>query len=123
MEEKEINGEEIRCPKGKSSMYQRIWHLCLPEMRVRKNFSRHHVEQLKILCQLFDDWVNLSEDLQREGFFYECVGDKGQTRIIEHPAERIRQRVLSQIKNYTLLLELKINPGDGAPAMQGSDWE
>lgn len=85
------------------------WNLYIDDVTKRDNFKLGHLEHLRILCQLMTEFDNLTKAILKDGYTYE-TDPHGESRygnqIKVNPACTLRDKVLSEIRQYTKLLQL-----------------
>ncbi len=84
----------------------KYWEKFYDDVVERDNFKAGHLEQLAILCQLFCDFYLLNEEIKKTGFTYETISERYGNQIKVNPACTQRDKVLSEIRQYSKLLGL-----------------
>ncbi len=110
------------CPSKVSANYKKIWSICIEQLEKRDNFNEYHVEQLKLLCDLFDEYYILTKNIKKNGHTYETYSDRGALIYKPNPSIALRDKCLVMIKDYTKLLNLTINKVEGAAKTDKDEW-
>jgi P27 family predicted phage terminase small subunit len=89
----------------------------------RDNFKQGHLEQLTILCKLYQEYNKLQKEIETEGYFFESEGRYG-TQIKTHPLVTIRDKVLAEIRQYSKLLGLVLEKDKDTGGDEGKgEWK
>ena len=86
-------------------LYQQKWKMFLPDIAVRNNFKQGHLSQLDILCRLYVELEELEVAIKKHGYTYDSISKNGVT-IKPRPEVTQKNRVLSEIRNYSKILGL-----------------
>ena len=97
----EIVNEDRLKVKG----YDYYWNLLKGKVEERKNFHDSHLEQLKILCNLYVDLEEFTRILDEEGHTYESDGRYG-FKVVERPEAKMKLNAIKEIRSYNKLLGL-----------------
>lgn len=92
----------------KTKEFARYWEIYLPLVTRRANFSVGHLEQLKILCQLFCTQDELSATIAKVGLTYETEGGRNGDLIKPRPELIILKETRTQINMFCRLLGLHL---------------
>lgn len=92
----------------KDTEFKKYWKKFLPKVVERDNFHISHLEQLAILCDLYLEYHDLSLFLKDHGYSYESDGRYG-LKMVEYPEVKIRQKIVSEIRQYCRVLGLLLN--------------
>jgi phage terminase small subunit len=84
------------------------WKLFLPQIVNRDNFTESHLSQLEILCSLYEEFENLTDAIDREGYTYESVTNAGGVIIKARPEVAQLNTCRTQIAIYTRMLGLTL---------------
>ena len=112
----------------KNEEFERYWNLFEPDVIARENFKNGHLEQLKILCKLYQEFYDLTAIIDEKGAVYE-TDPEGESRygnqIKVHPACTLRDKTLMEIRQYSKLLGLvleKDQEKNGKPKEE-NEWD
>ena len=80
----------------------------MEDITSRVNFTKHHLLQLEILCNLYQEVDDLTESLKISGTTVENHGRYG-LQVRSHPDVLQKNKVLAEIRAYTKILNLGIS--------------
>ena len=92
------------CPDREPKL-MRYWKMYIESVSGRENFKPHHLNQLKILCQMLVECDLLSNIIEVEGYTYTVDGKNGE-QIKPRPEISVLQRNRAEIRNYSKVLGL-----------------
>ena len=107
----------------KKPAFKRYWNIILEGIVDRDNLKAVHLQQMKLLCDLYLEYDKLSAILEEKGYTYMSDGRHG-IQEKERLEVKIRSGILSQIVVYSKLLGLvlvKDNSKKSEPP--SSDWD
>lgn len=81
------------------------WNSNIAGIVGRDNFKPGHLEQLRLLCDLYVEYENLEFLVKKHGYTYLSVGRNGD-QIKMRPEPLQMNRVRSEIRNYSKILGL-----------------
>jgi phage terminase small subunit len=96
--------KKFPAPK-KEPLFVRYWDKFLPKVVERDNFHHSHLEQLEILCDLYLEYHVLSGLIKENGYTFTSDSRYGLT-IRENAEVKIRQKIISEIRQYSKILGL-----------------
>ena len=103
--------------------FKKYWDKYLPKILTRENFHEVHLDQLSILCDLYIEYENLTEFVKDKGYTYESDGRYGES-FKEWPEIKIRQKVVSELRQYAKALDLVLNKDMDKKAKETkSEWD
>lgn len=118
-----MKNENFVSPKPKELEFTRYWDLFIDSVVERDNFRPHHLEQLTILCSLYQELNKVQDEIKEQGYYFENEGRHG-SQIKTHPLVVIRDKMLGEIRHYTKLLDLTINKDKSIKENDDKDdWE
>lgn len=94
--------------RDKSKIYKKYWKRFLPKITERDNFHEAHLETLDVLCDLYEEYQTLTQFLKENGYTYESDGRYGES-VREWPQVKIKQKTVSEIRQYSNMLDLKLH--------------
>ena len=107
-------------PKDKEKVFKRNWKKLIEKVTSRENYHDGHLSQLEILCDLLQEYHDLSETIKKEGFTFESSGRYGTQKRI-HPAVTQKNKVVSEVRQYAKILELTISKVE-AEDQDNNEW-
>ena len=111
----------FRSPKGKGEIFSKNWNKLIQKVTNRENFHTGHLDHLEILCDLYQEYHDLSQIIKQEGFTFNSSGRYGdQCRI--RPEVNQKNKVLQEIRHYSKILGLNISDEE-KPEDVGNEWE
>jgi hypothetical protein len=102
-------------PPRKHPIFREYWISYIDNIVSRENFTRAHLSQLEMLCDLHVEYEQLSKFVREKGRRYKSYGRNGMQWKF-YPEVVQRNKVQSQMKEYMKLcgLLLKKDQGDGS---------
>ena len=104
-----------------SEAFKKYWDLFYEKVKDRDNFHDSHLKQLKILCDLYVEYDDLSSVLEFEGNTYESDGRYG-FKIVERPEVKMKSSVIKEIRSYSKLLDLVLVKDAGSNNDGDNEW-
>lgn len=102
------------------AVFKKYWTLFIDSVINRENYQKHHLQQLIILCQLYEDYHDLTKLIREEGRTFESSGRYG-TQIRTRPEVTQRDKILGEIRHYSKILNLNLSEND-APEESDNEW-
>lgn len=100
---------QYKSPKEDDVEFTRYWNLYVDDVAQRDNFKIGHLEQLRILCQLYTEFDKLTEIISDKGYTYEAETRNGlQTKVYSEVT--IRKEVMLELRMYSKMLGLILEP-------------
>jgi phage terminase small subunit len=99
--------KKVYPPPKDTPEFIRYWNLYLPLVTRRENFSIAHLEQLKILCELYVMYDYLQDQILENGITYESGGRNGY-QIKPRPEVAQLKDTRNQIYQYSKMLGLTL---------------
>lgn len=97
--------------KGKE--FKKYWVELIPTVVERDNFNETHLKNLEVLCNLYVEYDRMTEFLNayylKEGTYSYVAEGRHGTQIKMHPEFSERQKLLSEIRQYSRLLGIVLN--------------
>ena len=88
-------------------VFVKYWDLFISDVTERENFKEGHLQQLSILCDLYQDYNTFTEYLRTKGYTYESDGRYGEAHK-PYPEVAMREKALSEIRQYTKILGIAL---------------
>lgn len=101
----QLGQKKIYPSPKKGLIFKARWDEFVEDVTKRENFKPGHLQQLSILCDLYEEYAILLEDVKREGYTYESVGRNG-TQFKPRPEVVQMNRVRADIRNFSKTLGL-----------------
>ena len=114
--------KKYRAPKGKVKNFTKYWDLFLPKVTKRENFHESHLQQLEILCDLFVEYHTLSQFVKDNGYTYSSDSRYGKS-IREHPECKLKDKIVSEIRAYSKMLDLVLAKDTGKQDTGKDEWD
>lgn len=89
-----------------NAIFQFVWETIIADVASRENFKRGHLLQVRVLCDLYQDYEDLTATIKREGLTYETEGGRNGPQIRKNPEVDQRARTISEIRSYSKQLGL-----------------
>lgn len=102
------------------------WNMLIEQIATRDNFTRANLKHLEILCDLYQNYRNLSDSIDMLGHTYEVGGGRNGNQIKIRPEVSQLNQVRRDIKTYSQLLGLNLNKDKYPTAGEGdgaSEWD
>jgi len=114
--------EEKKFASPKSGEFKKYWDLLIDNVTGRDNFTKGHLFQLSVLCDLYVEYDHLTEKVKEEGYIYETSGRHGDL-IKVNPHVTMRQKTLAELRSYSKLLGLTLfKDGPSVPEEEEDEW-
>lgn len=111
-----------KMPDKKGNHFKRQWKMLLPRLQKRLNFDANQLEQLTILCDLYQEYYDLTEIIAKEGHTY-TVESRAGNQIKPRPEIAIRANALKEIRYYLKFLDLNPKTIEGEEDFgDDDDW-
>ena len=92
-----------RIPLGKGKIFKQQWKKLIEIVSSKENLHDNLFDQLSILCDLYQEYHDLSEYIKENGYSYETVSRNG-SQIKKYPEVEQRNKTLSEIRMYSKML-------------------
>ena len=102
-------------PSKSNAQFQSYWFKFLEILQTRESFSKLHLKNLEILCQLFVEYDNLTNILEQEGSTYQTEGRYG-IQIKARPEVIQRKDTIAEIRQFTKILGIVLDKDKGGDA-------
>ncbi len=103
--------------------FQFYWETFLPEIATRTNFHIGHLQQVKVLCDMYVEHDHLMNLIDVEGSSYESETRNGIQLKMRPEVEHLKT-VRAQIAIYSKMLGLLLTKSTNiAPTKEKDDWE
>ena len=112
--------------KGKE--FKKYWVEFVQVVTERDNFNDTHLKNLEVLCNLYVEYDRMTTFLndfhEREGTYSYIAEGRHGTQIKTHPEFTERQKLLSEIRQYSRLLGIILNKDNSTKEEPGEDpWK
>lgn len=122
-----VESEEIKHrapqPPDKDPTFVHYWKIFCPEVVKRKNFKPLHLQQLRVLCDLYVRYDKLKALLDLTGESYWTGGGRHGEQIRSYPEVAqinvVTEKIATYSKNLGFILTKDL--GEGADP-EGEDW-
>lgn len=104
-------------PRPDHAGFTEYWEELLPDVQDRENLKPSHLQQLRVLCDLYVEYDHLQSIIDIEGRTYWSTGRNGD-QLKPRPEVLLLKGVIGEIRNYSKMLGLvlykdtKTNEGD-----------
>ena len=109
-------------PKKDETIFTEYWNKYIEGICNRKNFKVEHLDQLKILCDLFVEHDDVIEEIKTEGRTYYSEGRNGRQLKI-HPLVGQLNHVRSEIRAYTKCLGITLAEDSNEETEGKEEWK
>jgi phage terminase small subunit len=98
---------KFKSPKTgpENAAFIEYWEELLPDIQDRDNLKPSHLQQLRVLCDLYVEYDQLQAIISIEGRTYWSTGRNGD-QLKPRPEVQLMARTISEIRNYSKLLGL-----------------
>lgn len=108
-------------PKKANKIFTEYWKLYISKIIVKKNYDKHHLELLEILCDLHVDYKTHRKFLDKHGTSFTSEGRYGrQTK--KYPEVDQMNNILKEIRYYIKALGLEISEEEKIEDKKG-EWD
>ena len=116
-----MNNQKYPSPR-KDEQFKAYWHKMIDKVVERDNFHQSHLEQLRLLCDLFVDYDNLTQFVKENGWTYETCGRSGNL-VKEYPQVSLRNKCFLEIRNYLKMLDIVLVKDNTQKEEDCTDWD
>jgi hypothetical protein len=102
-----MSSDKYPSPKNNEN-FKKYWDSFINDIEKRENLKPSHLQQLKILCDLYVDYDETVELIAINGRTYESYGRNG-TQIKLRPEVALLKSTVSEIRNYSRMLGLLLH--------------
>ena len=115
---------EYESPLAKDTEFTRYWNLYVNDVVQRDNFKVGHLEQLRILCQLYTEFDKLTSIISEKGYTYETETRNG-LQVKVYSEVTIRKEIMLELRMYSKMLGLILEPDKvfNEKEESKSEWE
>jgi hypothetical protein len=106
----------------KSVTFTRYWNLFIDDISARPNFILGHLEQLKVLCEMYEESEELKELIKTNGYTYSVSGRNGDQEKVRPEVQQLN-KVRADIRAYSILLGLNLMKSDKLPKDDAAEEE
>ncbi len=92
-------------PEKDNKEFSYYWDLFVIDVVARENFKRGHLEQLRILCSLYTEFDDLTNQIRENGYSYSADTRNG-LQVKVNVEVTVREKVLGYIVQYSKMLGL-----------------
>jgi hypothetical protein len=92
-------------PPKQHPVFQKIWFESIDNVTARENFKISHLNSLRILCDLFVEYEELTQFIEKNGRSYKSTGRSGVVWRLYPEVGQIKS-VQAQIREYTKMMGL-----------------
>lgn len=96
---------KFKNPKPDSGAFTEYWEELLPDIEGRENLKPSHLQQLRVLCDLYVEYDCLQAIIDMEGRTYWSTGRNGD-QLKPRPELALLKSTISEIRNYSKMLGL-----------------
>jgi len=89
----------LKSPR-KDPSFKYYWDLIIPDIKDRENLKPSHLQQLRILCDLYVEYDILKETIELTGRTYISTGRNGM-QIKPVPEISLITKTIADIRNYS----------------------
>lgn len=109
-------------PPKKNPIFRKVWGDYIDSVSSRENFSPGHLNSLKILCDLFVDYEELSAFVKTKGRSYLSIGRSGNTWKLYPEVSQLKS-VQHQINVYIKQLGLVLKKDEFGGEGREDGWD
>jgi hypothetical protein len=95
--------DKFKNPKPDHAGFTEYWEEHYPDIVNRPNLKPSHLQQLRVLCDLYVEYDQLQAIIELEGRTYWSAGRNGDQLKLRPEVGQLN-RVLSEIRNYSKML-------------------
>ena len=110
-------------PPKKSETFQKYWNAYIDDVSSRENFKAGHLEQLRILCELYEEADELKELIRMSGYTYCTDGGRNGTQEKLRPEVSQLNKVRSDIAVYSKMLGLVLTKDNSKATPDNEEWD
>lgn len=96
---------KFKNPKPDHAGFTEYWEEFLPDIQDRENLKPSHLQQLRLLCDLYVEYDQMQAIIDLEGRTYWSTGRNGDQLKLRPEVQQLN-RVVSEIRNYSKMLGL-----------------
>lgn len=109
-------------PQGKSSVFEKQWKKLIKIISSRSDFHDNLLDQLEILCDLYQEYHELSLDIKENGYSIVTEGRYG-TQVKKRIEVEQKNKALSEIRMYSKMLGIVSVGGEIQNNNYEEEWE
>ena len=118
-----MSDKKYTYPKDSLMTAEDYWEVFIEDVVQRENFKESHLQQLKVLCQIYVRYDTLSQWIDDNDYTYETMGQSG-LQFKEHPNVGVWKKSLAEIRSYSRVLGLLlIKDKANKPAEESNPWK
>ena len=111
-------------PPVKNTVFERTWNVFIYDVVERDNFRPGHLEQLRVLCNLYAEEEELREILHMTGYTMFSEGGRNGPQEKTRPEVAQLNKTRSEIRAYSQMLGLVLHKDKGVVKKEDEDeWE
>jgi phage terminase small subunit len=107
-------------PSGKGPVFKKQWKILVDIIYTKENVHDNLFEQLSILCDLYQEYHDLSKFIKENGYSYESETRNG-NQVKKYPEVDQRNKVLSDIRMFSKMLGITAE-GKYVPEDDNNEW-
>jgi len=112
----------MKSPENKGNIFNIQWEKMVKIITDRDDFHDNLLDQLSILCDLYQEYHELSEFIKKNGYSLDTEGRYG-TQLKKRPEVEQRNKTLQEIRFYSKILGLVSSNGNHInPKDEENDW-
>lgn len=110
-------------PPSKHPVFRGVWMRFIDNIARRENFHISHLENFRILCNMYVEYEELREFLRENGRTYASVGRQGEVWK-PYPEVMLLSKTEASIKEYSKMLGLLLKKDHGTESGgEGDTWD
>lgn len=94
---------KFKSPRPDNEPFNEYWEELLPDIQDRENLKPSHLQQLRLLCDLYVEYDILQSIIDLNGRTYWSTGRNGD-QLKLRPEVQQMNRITSEIRNYAKML-------------------
>ena len=107
--------------KKDAPVFFKYWKMFVKDIAKRINFQEGMLKNLEILCSLYQEYEELQAMIKEDGYTVKNTGRYGD-QLKTHPAITQRNKVLSEIRQYSSALNLLPSSEKAKPEGKKDEW-
>ena len=111
---------KFKNPKPDHAGFTEYWEELLPDIQGRENLKPSHLQQLRVLCDLYVEYDQLQAIIELEGRTYWSTGRNGD-QLKPRPEVSLLARATAEIRNYSKMLGLVLYKDTKATNVEEED--
>jgi len=111
-----------KIPTGKGKVFKKQWNKLIKIITSKEDFHDNLVDQLSILCDLYQEYHDLSLFIKENGYSIITEGRYG-SQIKKLPEVEQKNKVLAEIRMYSKMLGVISASGYDSKGPEDNEWE